>query len=366
MKRFIGIILAIIMVISMMGCGITDTNTETDYSSSSGSEKVMVGVSMPTKSLQRWNQDGENIKKILEEKGYKVELEFAENKIESQISQIENMITKEAEIIVVAAIDGSALTNVLDNAKEDGIDIIAYDRLIMNTDAVSYYATFDNHNVGTIQGEYIEEKLGLKDGNGPFNLEIVTGPLDDNNVVFFYRGAMDVLQKYIDNGQLVVRSGQTTREQAATPKWDEQEAQARMDNIITAHYTDEIIDAVLCSNDSVSLGVQSALKSAGYGTSKKPMPILTGQDANISNVKAIVDGNQSMSVFKDTRALADKVAEMVDAIISGEEAEVNDTETYDNGVKVIPSYLLEPKFVDKTNYKELLIDSGYYTEDQIK
>ncbi len=116
----------------------------------------------------------------------------------------------------------------------------------------------------------------------------------------------------------------------------------------------------------MSLGVQSALKSAGYGTSEKPMPILTGQDANISNVKAIVAGDQSMSVFKDTRALADKVAEMVDAIVSGEEAEVNDTETYDNGVKVVPSYLLEPKFVDKTNYKELLIDSGYYTEDQIK
>ncbi len=366
MKRFVGIVLAIIMVISMVGCGTTETNTDSGSGSGSESKKVMVGVSMPTKSLQRWNQDGENMKKILEEKGYKVELEFAENKTESQISQIENMITKGAEVIVVAAIDGSALTNVLDSAKEDGIDIIAYDRLIMNTDAVSYYATFDNYNVGTIQGEYIEEKLGLKDGNGPFNLEIATGPLDDNNVVFFYGGAIDVLQKYIDNGQLVVRSGQTTREQAATPNWDEQEAQARMDNIITAHYTDEKIDAVLCSNDSVSLGVQSALKSAGYGTSEKPMPILTGQDANISNVKAIVAGDQSMSVFKDTRALADKVAEMVDAIVSGEEAEVNDTETYDNGVKVVPSYLLEPKFVDKTNYKELLIDSGYYTEDQIK
>ncbi|MBC7087853.1 MAG: sugar-binding protein [Tissierellales bacterium] len=360
MKRFIGIALVVVMVISMVGCTTTETDTGTD------SKKVTVGVSMPTKSLQRWNQDGENMKKILEEKGYEVELEFAENKTESQISQIENMITKGAEVIVVAAIDGSALTNVLDSAKKDGIEIIAYDRLIMNTDAVSYYATFDNYNVGKIQGEYIEEKLGLKDGNGPFNFEIATGPLDDNNVVFFYGGAMDVLQKYIDNGQLVVRSGQTTREQAATPNWDEQEAQARMDNILTAHYTDERIDAVLCSNDSVSLGVQSALKSAGYGTSDKPMPILTGQDANIANVKAIIAGDQSMSVFKDTRALAEKVAEMVDAIVNGEEAEVNDTETYFNGVKVVPAYLLEPKFVDKTNYKELLIDSGYYTEDQLR
>lgn len=235
MKRFIGVVLAITMVISLVGCGTTETNTNPDSGSETKSNPIMIGVSMPTKSLQRWNQDGENMKKVLEQKGYKVELEFAENKTESQISQIENMITKGAKVIVVAAIDGSALTNVLDSAKEDGIDIIAYDRLIMNTDAVSYYATFDNYYVGKIQGEYIEKNLGLKDGNGPFNLEIATGPLDDNNVVFFYGGAMDVLQKYIDNGQLVVRSGQTTREQAATPKWDEQEAQARMDNILTAY-----------------------------------------------------------------------------------------------------------------------------------
>lgn len=359
MKKFICMLLVLTMLISIVGCGKTDT-----VDSDSG--KIIVGVSMPTKSLQRWNQDGENMKKILEDKGYQVELEFAENKTESQISQIENMITKGAQVIVVAAIDGSALTNVLDNAREDGIDIIAYDRLIMNTDAISYYATFDNYNVGTIQGRYIEEKLGLKDGNGPFNLEIATGPLDDNNVVFFYGGAIDVLQQYIDNGQLNVRSRQINREQTATPNWDEQEAQARMDNIITAYYTDETIDAVLCSNDSVSLGVQSALKSAGYGTKGKEMPILTGQDANISNVKAIIAGDQSMSVFKDTRALADKVAEMVDAVVNGKEAEVNDTETYNNGEKVVPSYLLEPQFVDKTNYKELLIDSGYYTEDQLK
>lgn len=361
MKKFFSLFIVVTMVLFIVGCGTSGGNSE-----SVDADQIKVGVSMPTKSLQRWNQDGANMKKTLEEKGYEVELEYAENKTELQISQIENMVTKGVDILVIAAIDGSSLTNVLDSAKEEGVEVIAYDRLIMNTDAVSYYATFDNYKVGAIQGEYIEDKLGLKEGDGPFNLEIATGPLDDNNVKFFFSGAMDVLQKYIDNGQLVVRSGQVTMEQTATPDWDEQEAQARMDNILTAYYTDEIIDAVLCSNDSVSLGVQSALKSAGYGTSEKPMPIITGQDANISNVKAIIAGDQSMSVFKDTRALADKVTEMIDAIVNGKEVEVNDTGTYNNGVKIVPSYLLEPQFVDKSNYKELLIDSDYYTEDELK
>lgn len=360
MKKKSLILLAVTTIVSSLVLGACSS----DDTGKAGSE--IVGVSMPTKSLQRWNQDGSNMKKSLEEKGYKVELEFAENKTESQVAQIENMITKGAKVIVVSAIDGSALTTVLDSAKADGINVIAYDRLIMNTDAVDYYATFDNYNVGTIQGQYIEEKLGLKEGKGPFNLEVSTGPLDDNNVVFFFGGAMDVLNPYIESGQLVVRSGQKTREQCATPNWDEQEAQSRMDNILTAHYTGENIDAVLCSNDSVSLGVQSALKSAGYGSGQKPMPILTGQDANVSNVKAIVAGDQSMSVFKDTRFLAEKVTEMVDSIMKGDKVEINDDKTYNNGVKVVPSYLLEPKFVDRDNYKELLLDSGYYTEDQLK
>lgn len=359
-RKLLALTLVMVMSLSVLvGCGGSGDDD-------GGEKSAVIGVSMPTKSLQRWNQDGANMKKELEEKGYQVELEYAENKTESQVAQIENMITKGADILVVAAIDGSALTNVLDTAKDEGIRVISYDRLILNTDAIDYYATFDNQNVGTIQGKYIEDKLNLAEGAGPFNLEIATGPLDDNNVNFFFGGAMEVLNPYIENGQLVVRSGQTTMEQTATPNWDEQEAQTRMDNILTAHYTSEDIDAVLCSNDSVSLGVQSALKSAGYGQGGKEMPILTGQDANISNVKAIVAGDQSMSVFKDTRALATKVTEMVDALVKGEEVEVNDTETYDNGTKVVPSYLLEPKFVDRDNYKELLIDSGYYSEDEVK
>lgn len=365
MKKVISLVLSAVLTMSVLaGCG--GGNQKSNGDSDGQAQEIKIGVSMPTKSLQRWNQDGSNIENLLKEKGYDVNLQFAENKVETQVNQIENMITSGVNVLVVGSIDGGALSSVLDEAKSEGVKVIAYDRLIMNTDAVSYYATFDNYSVGVIQGEYIEKALGLKEGKGPFNFEIATGPLDDNNVIYFFDGAMSVLQKYIDNEQLVVKSGQTTREQCATPNWEEKEAQSRMDNIITSNYTSDNLDAVLCSNDSVSLGVQSALKSVGYGTESKPMPILTGQDANISNVKAIVSKDQSMSVFKDTRALAEKVVEMINAIANGTEPEINDTKTYDNGKIVVPSYLLKPEFVDINNYKELLIDSGYYTEDQLK
>lgn len=359
--KILALAMSLVFALAMAGCGASDGG-----SSSAGSDHkgVKVGVSMPTKSLQRWNQDGANMEAKLKAEGYDVDLQFAENKIETQVSQIENMVTKGCKVIVVGAIDGSSLSSVLEEAKAAGVKVIAYDRLIMNTDAVSYYATFDNYGVGRIQGEYIADKLGLKDGKGPYNFEITTGPLDDNNVVFFFGGAMDVLKPYIDKGQLVVRSGQMTREQCATPNWDEAKSQERMDNILTTYYTGAKLDAVLCSNDSVSLGVQSALKSAGYAAGS--MPVITGQDANLPNVKAIISGEQSMSVFKDTRALAEQVVKMVNAIVAGSEPEINDTKSYDNGVKVVPTYLLQPQFVDKSNYKALLIDSGYYKESEVQ
>ncbi|MDY2918629.1 MAG: multiple monosaccharide ABC transporter substrate-binding protein [Anaerococcus sp.] len=361
-KMILTIACSLILTIGLVSCTGNSDETGEDTASSGGS---LIGVSMPTKSLQRWNQDGQNMKNSLEKLGYNVELQYAENKIDTQVSQVENMITQGAKVLVVGAIDGSALTTVLESAADEGIKIIAYDRLLMNTEAVDYYATFDLEEVGRIQGRYIEEALKLKEEKGPFNIELVTGPLDDNNVNYFFNGAMEILSPYIEEGKLVVKSGQTTIEQAATPNRDEKEAQSRMDNIITANYTNDKLDAVLCSNDSVALGVQSSLKSAGYGTDSKPMPVITGQDANIANVKAIIEGNQTMSVFKDTRKLADQVTKMCDSIAKGENVEVNDTETYNNGVKVVPSYFLAPKAVTKENYKELLIDSGYYTEDEI-
>ena len=322
-----------------------------------------VGVSMPTKDLQRWNQDGANMEAELKAAGYEVDLQYASNDVQTQVSQIENMINSGCNVLVIAAIDGSSLGEPLDMAKAAGIPVIAYDRLIMNSDAVSYYATFDNYMVGTKQGEYIEQALDLANAEGPFNMEITAGDPGDNNAGFFYQGAMDVLQKYIDEGKINVVSGQTKFEDVATPTWATDVAQARAENILSSNYADGTqLDIWLCSNDSTSMGVQNALEANYTGK----YPVITGQDCDKANVKNMIAGKQSMSIFKDTRTLASQVVKMVGQILSGETVDVNDTETYDNGTGVIPSYLCEPVFADVNNYKELLIDSGYYTEADLQ
>ena len=372
-KKFLASLMAMVMVFGLAACGSsTDATTEgedtatTEEGTTSGTGGK-IGVSMPTQSLQRWNQDGANMKAELEAAGYEVDLQYAgDNDIPTQVSQIENMIAGGCDVLVVAAIDGSALTEALKGASEQNIPVIAYDRLIMNSDAVSYYATFDNYKVGQMQGEYIRDALDLDNAEGPFNIELVTGAPDDNNVNFFFGGAMDVLQPYIDSGKLVVPSGQTEKAQCATANWSTEESQRRFENIISSvGYGPEGVklDAVLCSNDSTSYGVQNALQAAGY--TAENMPIITGQDCDKPNVKNIVAGLQSMSVFKDTRTLAEKVVGMVDTIMKGSEPEINDTETYDNGVGVVPSYLCDPVIVTVDNYQEMLIDSGYYTEADI-
>lgn len=326
-------------------------------------EDVFVGVLMPTQSLQRWNQDGDNMKTQLEAKGFKVDLQYADNKVDMQVQQIENLITKGAKVLVIASIDGGALGNVLADAKTAGIPVIAYDRLIMDTDAVDYYATFDNFKVGVIQGEYIVETLGLDKGEeGPFTMECFGGSPDDNNAFKFNAGAMSILQPYIDSGVLVVKSGQTDMSVIAIPEWKAETAAARMENLLTANYAKENIDVVLSPNDSLAQGIVAALKAAGYGTDAKPYPILTGQDCDVINMKQVLAGEQSMSIFKDTRTLAEKVVEMCVAILTDAEVPINDPDQYDNGVKVVPSYLCDPVFANIDNYKEILIDSGYYTE----
>ena len=328
-----------------------------------GGAGALIGVAMPTKDLQRWNQDGSNMKAELEAAGYAVDLQYASNDVQTQVSQIENMISNGCQMLVIASIDGSSLGEPLSQAKEAGIPVISYDRLIMNSDAVSYYATFDNYKVGQKQGEYLVEALGLENSSEPRNIELFTGDPADNNCVFFFGGAMDVLQKYIDEGKLVVKSGQTAFEQVATANWDSEKAQNRMDTIIAGNYLDgTVLDAVLCSNDSTALGVENALAASYTGT----YPVITGQDCDIANVKNMLNGKQAMSVFKDTRTLATQVVKMVDAVMQGSEAEINDTSSYDNGTGVIPTYLCEPVVVTIDNYKEMLIDSGYYTEDQVK
>ena len=338
-----------------------DTADSGDKAEDAGGKKV--GVSMPTKDLQRWNQDGDNMKKEFEAAGYEVDLQYASNDVQTQLSQVENMISGGCDVLVIAAIEGSSLGEALDMAKESNIPVIAYDRLLMDSDAVSYYATFDNYKVGTVQGTYVKEKLDLDNAEGPFNIEFTAGDPGDNNAGFFFNGAYDVLKEYIDSGKLVVKSGQTKFEDVATPTWGTDVAQARAENILSSYYADGTdLDVWLCSNDSTAMGVENAL-AANYNGK---YPIITGQDCDIENTKNMIAGKQSMSVFKDTRTLASQVVKMVGQILTGAEVDVNDTETYNNNVKVVPSYLCEPVFADANNYKEILIDSGYYTEDQLK
>jgi len=358
MRKIVLFIFAVILMFVITEC-------RDGENSDNGGEQT-VGIAMPTKSSERWVKDGENMKKEFEDLGYNVDLQFAEDVVENQVSQIENMITKNVDILIIASIDGEALTDVLEQAKNQDIPVIAYDRLIMNSDHVSYYATFDNFEVGVLQGEYIEEQLGLEENDGPFNIELFAGSPDDNNAYFFWDGAMSILEPYIDEGKLVVKSDQTTFEQGATLRWDGEKAQERMDNLLSAHYSSEEIDVVYSPFDGISRGVISSLKSVGYGSDNKPMPIVTGQDAELSSIKSIIAEEQTQTVFKDTRELAQKAVDMAESVLKGGEPEINDTETYDNGEKIVPSYLLEPVSVDIDNYEEVLIDSGYYTEDELE
>ncbi|WP_122646056.1 multiple monosaccharide ABC transporter substrate-binding protein [Enterococcus mediterraneensis] len=330
-----------------------------------GEEKGFIGISMPTKSAERWIADGNNIVEQLEKKGYKTDLQYGEDKVENQVAQIENMITKGVDTLVIASIDGSALTDVLEKAHQSDIKVIAYDRLLMNSEYVDYYATFDNFAVGVLQASYIEDKLGLKDGEGPFNIELFGGSPDDNNALINYNGVMSVFKPYFDSEQLVVPSGQTKFNQIATLRWDGSTAQARMDNLLSANYTDKQLDAVLSPYDPISLGIISSLKGVGYGSSDKPLPVITGQDATVAGVKSIIAGEQTQTIFKDTRILAENTVEMIEAIHNDKEVPVNDTETYDNGVKVVPTYLSKPVSVDKDNYKQELIDTDYYKESDL-
>ena len=322
-----------------------------------------VGVSMPTKDLQRWNQDGANMQAQLEAAGFEVDLQFASNDVATQQAQLENMINSGCDVLVISAIEGSSLGTQLALAAENDVIVIAYDRLIMDTPNVNYYATFDNYGVGTIQGTYVKETLDLDNAEGPFNIEFTAGDPGDNNAGLFFAGAMDVLQPYIDAGKLVVKSGQTEFSDVATPAWATETAQNRAENILSSFYADgSNVDVWLCSNDSTALGVTNAL-AANYNGE---YPIITGQDCDIANTKNMIAGKQSMSVFKDTRTLAAQVVKMIGQIFAGEEVEVNNTTDYDNGVVVVPSFLCTPVFADANNYAELLIESGYYTEDQLK
>jgi putative multiple sugar transport system substrate-binding protein len=336
-------------------------------SAANAEDKGTIGISMPTKSSARWIADGDNMVKALEAKGYKADLQYADNDIPTQLNQVENMITKKEKVLVIAAIDGTTLSDALQQAHDAGIKVISYDRLIVGSPNVDYYATFDNFQVGVEQATTLLQGLGIDKGKtGPFNIELFGGSADDNNAFFFYNGAMSVLQPLIDKGVLVVQSKQMGMDKVATLRWDAATAQSRMENILSAYYTKKHVDAVLSPYDGISIGIISALKSVGYGTGDTKMPVISGQDAEIPSVKSILAHEQYSTIFKDTRNLAKVAADMVDAVIQGKQPEINDTKTYNNKVKIVPSYLLKPLPVTADNVKSALVDSGYYKAEQLQ
>lgn len=327
-------------------------------------EDVLVGVSMPTQTSERWIADGEAVEAGLEELGYDVDLQFANDDIPTQSQQIDQMITNGADVLIIAAIDGTALGSQLDAAAAAGIPVISYDRLIRDNENVDFYVTFDNYDVGVQQATSLLQGLGILDADrnetgeeGPFNIELFAGSLDDNNTRYFFQGAMDQLNPFIEEGKLVVLSGQTEMEQVATERWDGALAQARMDDLLSTHYGSAKVDAVLAPYDGISRGIIASLEGAGYELEE--LPVITGQDAEGESIQYIVDGRQSATVFKDTRLLADTTVDIALAVANGDKPEVNDEETYDNGVKVVPAMLLEPVSVDIDNYQEVVVDSGY-------
>jgi len=370
-KKLMAMLLSMTLLGSLAGCGISTTapGSKDDKGSSSSDSKETktggktIGILMPTKSSERWINDGDNMVKGLKDLGYSANLQYAEDVVETQVAQAENLITKGVSALVIANIDGESLTDVCQKAKDANIPVIAYDRLIKNTPNVDNYISFDNKLVGVLMGQYIEKKLDLKNASKSFNIELFAGSPDDNNAHMFYEGAMSILQPYIDSKKLVVVSSQTKFDEVCTLRWDGALAQSRMENLLTANYSaGKKVDAVLSPYDGLSRGIVEALRSVGYGSGDLPWPVITGQDAETASIKSIIAGEQTSTIFKDTRLLSAQAVKTVDAILKGQKAEVNDEKTYNNGAKVVPSYLCTPVSVDKSNYKQIVIDSGYIKE----
>ena len=379
MKKVIALLLAALMIFALASCqnnngasqepasqeapaSTADTSAEPASQAEPTGAGKRVGVAMPTQSSQRWIQDGGNMKEKLEALGYEVDLQYAEDDVQAQVSQIENMITSGANCLVIAAVDSGALVNVLNQAKQNNIPVIAYDRLLMDTDAVSYYATFDNEGLGVIIGNYIIDTMGLANGAGPFNIEIFNGSPDDNNAHMLNNGLMKTIQPYFDSKQLVCQSGQIDFDTNCTLRWSQEEAQKRCENIMSAYYsTGEHLDIVASAFDGLSYGIAAALEGAGYKVGDQ-WPIISGQDAELMAAKNILSGKQTQTIFKDTRVLAEKCVTMVQAVLEGSEPEINDTTTYNNNVITVPSYLCTPISITKDNLVQVLVDdSGYYT-----
>ncbi|HET7724202.1 MAG TPA: multiple monosaccharide ABC transporter substrate-binding protein [Propionibacteriaceae bacterium] len=367
MRKILAVAAAAALALSLSACG-RDTGTPATGASAAGSAaavKGTIGVAMPTKTSERWIKDGDNIKKQLEAAGYTVNLQYANDDIPTQVTQVQDMVTKKNQLLVVAAIDGVALKGALKDAKDAGIPVVAYDRLLRETDAVSYYTTFDNFKVGVQQGESLLAGLAASGKPKPWNVELFAGSPDDNNATFFFNGAMSVLKPKIDDGTIKIASGETDFKVVATLRWDAATAKKRMENILTKSYASSDVNGVLAPYDGISRGIIAALKGSGYGSGGKALPVVTGQDAELDSVKSILAGEQYSTIFKDTAELAKATVKMIQEITSKATVTVNDTKTYDNGIKVVPTELLQPVPCDKSNCKKILLDAKYYTESQL-
>ncbi|MCR5833677.1 MAG: sugar-binding protein [Selenomonadaceae bacterium] len=364
MKKFLLIALSVMMLVLMAGCQKAEPVNQSNNHNEVKPKQKIIGILMPQKDSPRWTKDGNNLKYEFEKRGYKVDMQNSDNNVEKQRSQLKYMIDNGADIIIVAAVDSGALADILVAAKEKLIPVIAYDRLIMNSDAVSFYVTFDNKAIGMFFGEFVEDTLGLKDGRGSFNVEFVGGSLDDNNAIIVNSGIFEVLYPYIENGQIKVPSGQISLSETNTYRWFSEEAYTRVTKLLINTYNGIKPDAIICSSDGLAEGAVKALDEQGY-TVGVNWPIITGQDADISAIKNIIAGKQSMTLFKDTRVLSAKCAEMVIDIMEGKLPDINDNMTYDNGSIIVPSYLCQPVLVTKENFKEVLLDTGYYAAEDV-
>jgi putative multiple sugar transport system substrate-binding protein len=373
-------IVGIATALALAACGGTGAGggaTTGGAATSQAAGDTLIGVAMPTQTSERWIADGNAVKEGLEKAGYKVDLQFANDDIPTQTQQIDAMITSGAKLLIVAAIDGTALTSQLESAAAKGIKVISYDRLIRDSKNVDFYVSFDNEKVGVAQANALLYGMGITDRDGKAagspakgqNIELFAGSLDDNNAHFFWKGAIKTLQPFMDDGTLVVKSKQTTIEQAATLRWKQETAQARMEDLLTSTYGGKGtgLKGVLAPYDGISRGIITALQGVGMGpTIEKGLPIVTGQDAEIASVKLIADGVQSSTIFKDTRKLAAQAVTAAQAFLGGKTPEANNTTDYNNGVKVVPSYLLEVDTVYADNIQSLLVDSGYWTAEEVK
>jgi len=362
MKKVLALVLVSVLALGLAACAPSAPAPAAPEASGGG----LVGISMPTQTSERWIMDGHTLRDILIERGFEVDLQYAEDDIATQLAQIESMLLRGAKALVIAAIDGSTLSALLDRAGDDGVIIISYDRLLVDTGAVSYYATFDNVGVGRLQAQSMVDGMRAHRGSGPYNVELFAGSPDDTNSFFFYSGAMDVLQPLIDSGEVVVPSGQMSQGEIGTLRWDGAVAQARMDALLAANYSGGLpLHGVLSPYDGLSRGIISSLVAFGFAPNTDNWPIVSGQDAEAASISLIRTGEQFSTILKDTRDLARVAADMVEAALEGRSPEINDTTTYNNNVKYVPSYLLIPYTVTAENYQELVIGSGYLSEADI-